>query len=108
MTSTEIDNRIQVAMDDLTLEEMAEVGELMGATLDAVLTGPRQPLAIAALAWIVRRRTDPTFTYEAAKRLRIADVHLITSEEGQGEAHAASNGGTPHVSPESGDSIPSP
>ena len=93
--------KIRVDMADLTLAEMAEVGELLGDTLDVALAGPRQPLAVAAIAWVVHRRTDPGFTYQAAQQLRLSDIEMIGADE-RPEALAASNGGTPQPSPASG------
>jgi len=99
-------DKIRVDMADLTLAEMAEVGETVGETLDVALAGPRQPLAVAAVAWVVRRRSDPTFTYEAAKQLRLGDIEMIGADA-HPEAPGASNGASPQPSPASGVSTPS-
>lgn len=102
--------KIRVDMDELTLDEMADVAELLvdtfGQSLNDLLSSPKQPLAIAALAWAMQKRTNPDYTFAEARRLRIGDIDFVAGGEAQpGEALGVSNGAVPPPSPVSGDSI---
>ena len=85
---------------DLTLEDLAEIGEMLGAALSDVMQGPKQALGIAAVAWVLHRRDDPTYTYEQARKLRLADLDLVNSAES--EQPSGSNGAAQPLLPASG------
>ena len=84
--------KLRVDMAEVTLGELADVADLLGMSLSDALTGPGQPRALAALAWIVTRRTDSAFTFDDALKLRMADIDMVNSDA-EGEALAAANGG---------------
>lgn len=67
------DGKIVVNVSEFSLREMAEAIELAGAP-DAAGFNFRQT---AALAWVVKRRTDPAFTYEQALDLKIGDLDIV-------------------------------
>ncbi len=91
--------KMRLDMADLTLGELADVTEMLGVGLQDALQGPKQPLAMAAIAWIIHRRDDPTYTYEQAKTLRMADLEVVNTDP---EALAGDNGDGPPVSLASG------
>lgn len=94
--------RLTVDMSDLTLGEMADAGELLGAPLHEVVTGVGQPKAIAAMVCVLQRRTNPGYTLEDALKLRMADIDLVTPETDPGKVSADSNGSGPALLPASG------
>jgi hypothetical protein len=82
---------IRVEVADLTLGEMAEVAELVGMSLGDAMTGPGQPRALAAIAFVLHRRDDPGFTFDQALALRVGDLEVV----GVADPTGASNGGAP-------------
>ncbi|HKE67385.1 MAG TPA: hypothetical protein VKB59_22490 [Micromonosporaceae bacterium] len=93
--------KLKVDLQDLTLGELDEIDEVLDRPLAELMGGKGQFRAMAAAAWIVKRRTDPAFTLEDARALRMGDMELVS-----GEALAAELGGGPQPSLESGASIP--
>lgn len=72
--------------DDLTLGELCDIEDKAGADAIQKLTqNPPQVgvRAMAALVWVLRRREDPDFTYEAALDVRVAELDFeVPSAEG--------------------------
>jgi len=97
------DERIRVDLADLTLGELAELGEMMAPTpLAEVLDGPKQAAAIAAIVTIVKRRTEPDFSIEQALRLKMSEIEMVAPDP---EVPSGAAGGTPLSSVEPGGSI---
>jgi hypothetical protein len=94
--------KVRIDMADLTLGELAEVGELLGMSLQDAMTGPAQPRAVAALACVVARRTDPAYTFDQALALHMTDLEIVNAPDAAGEPSAGSNGAAPAVLPASG------
>lgn len=88
------DERLQIDAADLTLAELADLETELGASLDTIM-GASQARGIAGIAWLIKRRTDPTFTLADALALRMSDLELIT----EGETVGGTNGDSPPVSP---------
>lgn len=67
---------------NLTLGEVAKVEELSGLPL-AALADDDKPKGkmMAALAFVIKRREDPTFTLEAANRLTTQEVMALINDE---------------------------
>jgi len=100
------DEKIRVDFrEDLDLETMAEAGRLLGKPLGDVIQSPDQPLAIAALVCVVKRRTDPSFTFERAKKLRPHEMDIVGGDDVP-EVPGASNGAKLLASLEPSDSTP--
>lgn len=91
--------KVRLDIADLTLGELADVTELLGAGLQDALTGTSQPRAMAAIAYVLTRRTDPTFTFEQALGLRMADLEVVNPDP---EVPAGDNGAERVLSPASG------
>lgn len=104
-TTTEPKQKLRVDMADLTLGELADIAEMVGASLVDAMQGPQQPRGIAAIACIIRRREDPSFSYEDALRLRMSDIEIVNSGEDE-TAPKGENGDGPRSSPASGLSTP--
>ena len=85
---------VKIDAADLTLGELAELEETMGTSLDQIME-QSQARGIAGIAWLVRRRDVPDFTFDDALALRMSDLEMITA----GEVPAATNGGAPRSSP---------
>lgn len=94
--------KLRVDMADLTLGEMVDAGELLGAPLHEVMSGIGQPKAIAAMVCVLQRRTNPGYSLAEALALRMADLELVTPEVDPGKVSAGSNGSAPVLSPASG------
>jgi hypothetical protein len=71
-------DRLRIEMDDLTLAELDQVAQLVpGEQLDEAMQGKGQFRAMAAIACVVRQRTDPTFTLEQALAMRLGEIELV-------------------------------
>lgn len=94
--------RIRIDQADVTLSELADVEEALGCSL-GVAFERSQARAIAALAYVTAKRADPSFTFEQALALKMADLDIVTAgEDGHPEALGADNGLSPPVSPAPG------
>ena len=64
---------MNIDISDLTIAEVVEIEDLTGLPLDA-LGQDHQPKGrmLQALAYISKRRDDPSFTYEDAGALKIS------------------------------------
>ena len=65
-------------IDELTLGEVEEVEAYSGLPL-ASMTDTDKPKTklLIALAYVIKRKTDPKFTIEHAKRLTMTDLNEI-------------------------------
>jgi hypothetical protein len=71
-TPTDITDLL-VELDSLTVEEVEILEEVTGAAFEqAFQAGRPKGKALRALAYIVGRRSDPTFTLEDAGRTRLS------------------------------------
>jgi hypothetical protein len=95
---------LRVEMDDLTLGELDRVAEMLGVPIDGVMQGTGQFRALAALATVVRQRTDPAYTFDEALTLKLGDIDLVAEQPPES---VADDGSAPPPSAESGASIPS-
>jgi len=97
---TETKTKIRVDANELTLAEHAEAAEIAAASGHPLDAPGGQFYSVAAMAFLVQRRTDPTFTYEQALALKMGDLEMVNNDEEK--ARAVNNGGAPQPSPESG------
>ena len=69
---TDTAEHLDIDISDLTIAEVVEIEALTGQPLDA-LGQPDKPkgLMLQALAYISKRRDDPSFTFEQAGALKI-------------------------------------
>jgi hypothetical protein len=95
-----VTERLRVDMADLTFEELAVAGELVGVPLHELMGGPGHFRYVAAVVCVTMRRTDPDFTLDQAMRMRPADVELVDSSSS--EQSAGSNGAGPALLPAAG------
>ena len=68
---TEADDTLNFDINDLTIAEIVEIEELTGMPFDSMgdATKPKGKM-LQALAFITKRRADPSFTYEQAGALK--------------------------------------
>lgn len=66
------------AIEDLDLGEMAEVEEYAGIAIDEFggVGRPKMKLMIGVIA-VLHRRSDPTYTFERAARIKTSEVEQI-------------------------------
>ena len=67
------DDILNIDVNDLTIAEVVEIEERTGLPLDALgqVDKPKGKM-LQALAYIVKRREDPDFTWEMAGALKIS------------------------------------
>nr|BEK66832.1 hypothetical protein KPHV_40590 [Kitasatospora purpeofusca] len=64
---------LSVDIDSLTIEEIETIEEIIDAPLDSLAQpGVRKGKMMRAMAVVIKRRTDPTFSVADAGRLRIS------------------------------------
>lgn len=67
-------------INSLTLGEVAKVEDLSGLPFSAIAEDDKpKGLALAALAFVAKRREDPKFTWNAAQNLTMADFGALIS-----------------------------
>lgn len=73
----------QDTVSRLTLGEVAAVEELSGLSMTEI-GEPGVPLGkfMAAVAYVIRKRTDPEFTFADALNLRMDDLDELTAVAG--------------------------
>jgi hypothetical protein len=65
--------QLNIDPNEFTLGELEEFEELTGLGIESL--GPAMPTkALTALVYLVERRTDPEFTMEAARKLKVGDI----------------------------------
>lgn len=66
------DDVLNIDLDHLTVGEVEQIEELTGQAFDT-LAEPGKPKGkmLRALAFVIRRRTDADFTWEAAGNLKV-------------------------------------
>jgi hypothetical protein len=87
--------KVRIDQASLTFGELAEVEEVLGASLSDLFTRS-QARGMAALVWITVRRTDPEFTFDAALQYGPNDIDTGDPDP---VAPSVSDGATPLNSP---------
>lgn len=72
MTVSDDNEYLEINLDDLRIRELEELEELTGKPFDGLFVdGEPRGKVLRALGFVVKRRTDPNFTWEAAGELKI-------------------------------------
>lgn len=67
--------------NSLTLQEMCDLEEATGENAYSSLAGGvPSAKTLAGLVWIVKRRTDPGFSFDDAKKLKVSDLDFQVAE----------------------------
>ena len=70
---SDVSELLNIDINELTIAEVVEIEERTGLPLDALGQSDRpKGKMLQALAYIVKRRDDPEFTWEQAGELRIS------------------------------------
>ena len=71
-------------LQDLTMGEIEEIEELAGESIATALasTGTARTKTLIGIAWVQRRKTDPTFTLDKARKLTMRDINEMLEEWG--------------------------
>jgi hypothetical protein len=88
---------VRVDMRHMTPRLLADAGELLGMSLMEAMQGPKQPLAIAAIAAI----QNPDLSFDELADTDLTDFDVI-NEDPDPKAPGANNGGAPQPSLASG------
>jgi hypothetical protein len=65
-------------LDNLTLGDIEDFETASGVSVTTLTDGGTLPVkAVVALVWVVRRQTEPAFTLDDARRLRMADLEAM-------------------------------
>jgi hypothetical protein len=84
--SENLEEILNVDINDLTIAEMVEIEERTGLSIDSLgETGIPKGKVLQSMAYIIKRRENPEFTWEEAGALRIntsAEKVNPTEDEG--------------------------
>tara|TARA_Y100000588_G_scaffold383182_1_gene472032 strand:+ start:340 stop:597 length:258 start_codon:yes stop_codon:yes gene_type:complete len=84
--SENLEDILNVDINDLTIAEMVEIEERTGLSIDSLgETGIPKGKVLQAMAYIIKRRANPEFTWEEAGALKInttAEKVNPTEDEG--------------------------
>jgi hypothetical protein len=73
--------------EDLTLDEVTELEEHLGAGIDSMLSGDApKGRALKAIVWIMLRRTNPEATLEDAGKVRLRELGIELADAAGDEA----------------------
>ena len=93
--------KIRLDLSELTLRELDRASTALGEPLGEAMTGMPQFRAMAAVAFVVKQRTDPDYTYDQALDLTMADFEWVQPDPERSPADTSA----PLSSGESGASI---
>ncbi len=78
MTESSEPIRLELDVNRFTLAELEDLEEATGMSFiqlgERLQTGEYPIKLLRALVWILRRRSDPTFTLEEARSLQLGDI----------------------------------
>lgn len=84
-----------IDFNSLTVGEAAKVEELSGQSLDSLAeTNTPKVLSMAALAYVWKRRSDKTFSWNDALGLTMTEMRQILGMDDDAEEPAVTIGGT--------------
>lgn len=62
-------------VDDLTLGELEDIEEKTGVNVATLKQGSALPAKVlTAIVWVMKRREDPSFTYELAREMKVTEL----------------------------------
>lgn len=70
------DNTLIIDPSSLTYGEMEDWEEASGQTISDLASNNLTARGMRALVWIIKRRTDPNFSLEDARNLKMADTDV--------------------------------
>lgn len=72
-TTTDMGELLSIDIDALSIEEIETIEDIIDAPLDSLAKpNVRRGKMLRAMAVVIKRRTDPTYSIEDAGRLRIS------------------------------------
>lgn len=69
--------KLVLDVDEMTLGELEELEALAGCTIEDIMQGERSVRSMIAIIFILRRRDNPAFTLEDAKRVKMSELELV-------------------------------
>lgn len=73
-----------ISLNDLTMGELDQIEQLTGQSLGD-MGDPHTPKAklMTALAWAAKRREDPSFTFNQAEAMTLAEIQALTGDSAE-------------------------
>lgn len=88
-----------IDMAKLTLGQLADASEHLGASITEALQGAQREQAILTLLYVIEHDRDPEFTFDDARRTPFGDLEVVNADS---EANARASGTEPPPSRASG------
>lgn len=73
-------DKITIDVSDFTLGEIEEFEEIAGVPMSSLSSQNTPARAMTALVLIAKRRTDPDFTIEQARLIRMGELEVVDGE----------------------------
>lgn len=69
-------------VNDLTLEELCDLEDAIGDEnlYGKLAEGKVSAKAMVGLVWIIRRRDEPGFSFDDAKKLKVTDLNIEVAD----------------------------
>ena len=84
--------RFDLDPNSLSVGEMADLADVAGpGIVEELAQGRTSPRALLGLVWILGRRTNPAFTLDSARDVKISDLQLAAAN-GNGNGAAPTTG----------------
>ena len=78
------EEKILFDVDSMTLADLEKLEEAADAPVSAIIQsltgGPLTARMIAAIVWMSRQKTNPAFTLEEARSLKIGEIQFASKE----------------------------
>lgn len=100
--SSENGHKLRFEAADLEFIEQAEAAEAAAPYADLASF---QTYSLAAMVWVLKKREDPTFTYEQALHMKFSDLDVVGADD-VGKALENSSGTPAPSSAAPGESTP--
>ncbi len=71
---------VEIDLNDFTLGEVEDIEQVAGVYFRDLFKSDKSGRGLAACLWVVRRRTNPEYTLDEAKREKLRDVSLVFNE----------------------------
>lgn len=72
---------LEFDLNELTLQEMCDLEEATGENAYSALSGGAPSAKIlVGLVWLIKRRAEPGFSFDDAKKLKVVDLDFKVPE----------------------------
>lgn len=83
------DETIEFDLENLTTGELVDLEEIAGIDhVQMLMKGQATAKALMAIAYLMKRRDDPSFTLEQARQLKLSSIKARPEDDAAGKAES--------------------